>query len=441
MTQVMPQPTRTEASTTKMPASGEQWFLGGSAALSVVLFLFLGFSRLSDILFPGPPIIRVLSLAALVIVVLNGAILHAVSSRAGIMLLLFFGWACLASPFGIWPGGSFHIVKEELVRSVLAFFIVAASLTRISHVQWAMVASGLGTSVAALLAFHHDVRMVGRLILPIGMYGNPNDFASALLIGTPLIWCILGARARIIAWLTVLVAVATGLNLFAVTMTGSRGAFLALAVMTVTLFLVSRFPVRALLLVLSVIGLVSAPAWLPESVMVRFGAGAEQDLGDDTALQRERQKRASGSARQRSELLKQSLILTARNPFLGVGPGNFPPAAAELSREFGERPLWKVSHNTYTEISSEAGIPALLFFAGMIIASVRSIAAAGRLASRSHVVVGRLSLALLLALVGLLVSAFFGSLGYSWLFPVLAGLSVALARAARSEIGQSPTRT
>jgi O-antigen ligase len=48
----------------------------------------------------------------------------------------------------------------------------------------------------------------------------------------------------------------------------------------------------------------------------------------------------------------KSLATTARRPLFGVGPGQFASYTG----------LWRVTHNTYTELSSECGIPALILF-------------------------------------------------------------------------------
>jgi putative inorganic carbon (hco3(-)) transporter len=59
-----------------------------------------------------------------------------------------------------------------------------------------------------------------------------------------------------------------------------------------------------------------------------------------------------GSAEARKELLIKSLAVTATHPLFGVGPGNF----QSYTRS------WLVTHNTYTQLSSECGIPALILF-------------------------------------------------------------------------------
>jgi O-antigen ligase len=59
-----------------------------------------------------------------------------------------------------------------------------------------------------------------------------------------------------------------------------------------------------------------------------------------------------GSMEARRELLDRSLSISLHHPLFGVGPGNF-----EVVTE-----TWHVTHNTYTELSSEAGIPSLIIF-------------------------------------------------------------------------------
>ena len=61
---------------------------------------------------------------------------------------------------------------------------------------------------------------------------------------------------------------------------------------------------------------------------------------------------AEGSALQRKELFFRSLEVTAKHPLLGIGPGNFPIISG----------IWHVTHNSYTQISAEGGIPAFVLY-------------------------------------------------------------------------------
>jgi O-antigen ligase len=143
---------------------------------------------------------------------------------------------------------------------------------------------------------------------------------------------------------------------------------------------------------------------------------------------------ATMSAQARLTLLKDSVTLTVLNPLFGVGPGGFDIAQNMYSQEHrGMKGLWHHTHNTYTEISSENGIPALAFYIAIIVLTWRLTRVArprGRkLTSREAEVVSA-AFTLRLALITFCVSAFFASFAYHPQLPLLAALAVSWRRAA-----------
>jgi O-antigen ligase len=87
-----------------------------------------------------------------------------------------------------------------------------------------------------------------------------------------------------------------------------------------------------------------------------------------------------GSAEGRFQLLKDSIRLTFENPLFGVGPGMFMVAENAMARSEGAvNGSWHGTHNTYTQFSSEVGLPALLLFLAVLYYCVSSILAADRL--------------------------------------------------------------
>ena len=50
------------------------------------------------------------------------------------------------------------------------------------------------------------------------------------------------------------------------------------------------------------------------------------------------------------------------HPIFGVGPGIFTVGEADLAKSEGQAAQWHVSHNSYTQVSSEMGIPGLLLY-------------------------------------------------------------------------------
>ena len=80
----------------------------------------------------------------------------------------------------------------------------------------------------------------------------------------------------------------------------------------------------------------------------------------------------------RLALLKASWTATLEHPFLGVGPGIFMDYQANSARGSGERGMWHVTHNAYTQVSSECGLPALVFYLGALGVTMHSLRKAGK---------------------------------------------------------------
>src|SRR6185437_3589419 len=75
-----------------------------------------------------------------------------------------------------------------------------------------------------------------------------------------------------------------------------------------------------------------------------------------------------GSMDARRDLLMESIRVTLQHPIFGVGPGNFQAYTKS----------WHVTHNTYTELSSETGIPGLALFLTILYFTFRNLKAVGK---------------------------------------------------------------
>jgi O-antigen ligase len=134
----------------------------------------------------------------------------------------------------------------------------------------------------------------------------------------------------------------------------------------------------------------------------------------------------------RIELIKRSVYETVTHPLFGVGPGQFPVAVMEEAKARGEWFQWLGTHNSYTQISSECGIPTLIFYVAVIIVSFQTNL---RIWKRSRdqkefAQINTLSVALLSGIVVFAVCAFFFHMGYTGTLPILAGQTIALYFAA-----------
>jgi O-antigen ligase len=145
---------------------------------------------------------------------------------------------------------------------------------------------------------------------------------------------------------------------------------------------------------------------------------------------------ATGSAEERWGLLKDGIYLTLRHPLFGVGPGDFQVAQADLAVARGEsRGAWRVTHNSYTQISSEMGIPGLviyLVFLYRCFESLNSIARS-RYPGKDWQDLRALAMSLRASFVVVLTIAFFDSYAYDTNIPILAGLACALSLIAQRQ--------
>jgi O-antigen ligase len=98
------------------------------------------------------------------------------------------------------------------------------------------------------------------------------------------------------------------------------------------------------------------------------------------------------------------LYVTAEHPLFGVGSGNFPALSGS----------WHVAHNSFTELSAEGGILALVLFLLMVGRSFRNLRYA-RLSSSDRPEVLIWAGALRASLASFILGACFGSYEYQFL--------------------------
>jgi len=166
-------------------------------------------------------------------------------------------------------------------------------------------------------------------------------------------------------------------------------------------------------------------------MLQRYATLFTNDSDDQEAVQ---------STAARTYLLKSSIQFTMQHPIFGVGPGEFSDYEAAFAKNKGKRPAWLVTHNAYTQVSSEAGIPALLFFLTAVVLSFRTFGRVQR-AARSRPQLRSMALACFccqLSLVGFCTAIIFLSLAYTMYLPTMSGLALAFSRSLERELaGQS----
>jgi O-antigen ligase len=241
----------------------------------------------------------------------------------------------------------------ELLRSVmtLAFYFVGFWMVRGAQdrrrISWAIVI-GLLAEAAVTIAFGRN----GRGGRAIGSFGQPNELGAFLAMFTAFAAAQLPAARRWVARLTLSGVVVAGV--FAVVLTVSRGAVVALAV---ALLFVALRSSRALTLVLLVV-IVSSPFWAPDYLKERMmGVQVESQTSDDVSLE--------GSAQLRVDTWRAIIKVVSEHPLDGVGFAGLgyvlPAAGEELGVEVKDS-----AHNTYLRFLGEMGVLGLLLFLALL---------------------------------------------------------------------------
>jgi O-antigen ligase len=244
-----------------------------------------------------------------------------------------------------------HAGKERLMQKIFegaVLFAAAGLLTRAADFEKmfrTLAAAGL---VVAGLGLVWSKQSYGRLALRSGPDADPNYYAMSLLAMIPLIWTVV-ARQQIRIRLLGLLAMA--LPLVMIIRTGSRASFVAIGIMLVVLFFLSSLTSRIVIAGLAAVAFVILVAFVPNALKGRLGGAQTERSGAD-----------KDSANARGTLLATGIALTLDNPIFGVGPGNFAATVVEEGRSQGVEWAALGPHNTYTQISSETGIPGILLF-------------------------------------------------------------------------------
>jgi len=405
-----------------------------------IVFLFLLFGRLTDFVLFRYHLPLFFSSCSLVAAIFSGNFLFPVKTRIGASLLLYSGWMVFSAPFSLWRGGSYEVVVQEWSRSLAVFFVISALTVTIPQVVKVIRTVSYSMLVAAVLAIRFGVTSAGRLAHPQGAYESPNELAAAMMLGCLYTWYVISAPEH--SKLRKAVGLMSVLPLFYVMMgTGSRAVLIALAVVFVFLLKHYTFSQKMMLLPVMLIAILLSMVRLPEHVLHRYFTFFNNQIETATSEEDLQQKMmALGSSNQRMYMLKTSLRLTLLHPLLGVGPGMFEVAENTVAILQG-RPKgdWKGTHNTYTQISSEIGIPALIFYIFCMLSCRKELVEVQKLCAQYQQTIKVKSIAVIaftlkMVLLSYAVFYMFEHIAYSAFFPALAGLILAFGRAARREL-------
>lgn len=389
---------------------------------ALVAFCFLYFYRPEDFIpgigyFPWAKITGILAFLGVIMGLTGQAKIKMPTAIKYLIALLF--QMVLTIPFAIWRGGAADTVFNKFTKTVITAILISmvvVSLRQLRQLLWIQTSAVALMSVACVLLRHErDGRLEG---FGNGFLQNSNDLALNIAIALPVcIAFMLHARGlKKAMWIISMI-----LMLVAVVMTYSRGGLLALIICGG--FSIYEYGIKAkrryLVGIAVLVALVGLGIIATSST---YRARVESIVLGNIEGSHDKNSREA-----RLELLKRSIVLSAEHPLFGIGPGNFKVV------DNG----WAVAHNTYTELSAEAGVLALVFFLLAVRAAFKNIAEAKRSEKYQSDPDFRLfTQALFAGMTALMVGGCFASLEYN-LYPfVMIGYTCVLARLAR----KSPLR-
>jgi O-antigen ligase len=142
------------------------------------------------------------------------------------------------------------------------------------------------------------------------------------------------------------------------------------------------------------------------------------------------------SSEARKYLFRKSVEYTLTHPIFGVGPGQFSNYEGQHNIVVGTtHGYWHETHNMFTQVSSECGIPAFFFFTAGLVSTWRMLSGTYRKA-RERADCADIQTAVLCVMIGMAgfcVAATFLNFAYFFYQPALGGLAIAISSAAGQE--------
>ncbi|MFZ1699205.1 MAG: O-antigen ligase family protein [Pyrinomonadaceae bacterium] len=325
--------------------------------------------------------------------------------------------ALISVPIAKDPGLAWESFNDPFIKAVIIFVViinVVRTRERLMGMMWVSFGIAIYLGIAALDLYSKGQFAVEEYRIAVdvgGMFGNPNEMAMHFVMMTPIVIA-LGVAAASKFWRVIYFAMA-GLFVAANMVTFSRGGFIGLiaclGVLAWKLGRRQRLGVTIASIVVGGAAMIAAPGNYGLRMLSIFIPGLD----------------AVGSSDQRQALLIRSLQVTARNPW-GIGIGNFPIV--------GYQNL--VSHNAFTQVSSELGLLGLAAYLIFIVSPFRKLGAIERslFDADDHSWYYYLAIGLQASIVGYLVSSFFASVAYNWFIYYLIGYAVAFRRIYRIEV-------
>ena len=372
----------------------------------------------------------VFGIPAIMGVLLSGGVQRTFYGKAAYCWVGFTAWLLISVPFSTWHGGSFPLVSGYVRTDIPILFMVAGlTLTwkEFRLMLWVMAWSGVVNIAAAKLFMVSGNTNYGyRLALTAGTVSDPNDFAAHMLFVSPfLLWVVFTSKSAV---MRMFFLVCSCTSAFIILKTASRGAAVAMAVFFLYYLWRATPKQKIVTIVLLPIGLAIGAATVSPEALRRILSFAGQHNSVEEAVE---------SQQARKYLFLKSLEYTIKFPLFGVGAAQFSTYEAFHNEVGGMRHgMAHSTHCSFTQVSAECGIPALLFFVFGIILTYTQTArmyrqTRGQPANQD---IRAAAFCILLSMVGFTVAITFLNFGYFFYQPLHAALAIALTRTGKEEL-------
>lgn len=352
------------------------------------------------------------------------------------LVLLLSVWFVAGLPFAFWKSGSLAVLTHVWLKTLLIFLLLTFTLVTIERIRallWAIFLSEL--LATAFSIFQPSKAMwVGERIYGanVGILGwNFLGIAAAMTI--PYIAVIFVTRRSLIST-SVLIATSVSM-VWMLVLTASRGGFLNVVFSAVlTSFFVLRGSSRARLAGAGIAAaLLIATLLAPPVFWERLGTvwtGSDSTATTTQPASGIEQLAAQESTEGRLDLLSRSIQYTLEHPLFGLGLGNFNLVSG--AQHSAEANAWMGTHNTFTQVSSEAGVPALVLFLALLMTAANGMRKISHAAVRSPGGrdLGLMASATLISLLSFAFGACVAHLAYDYYFFYIVAIACGLQRIA-----------
>src|SRR5581483_6976826 len=341
------------------------------------------------------------------------------SRELGMFLFLSI-WFALGVPFAYWRSHSLTILTQTVT-----------SFPRLRKLIWTFIASAFIVAAYSLVK-GVDVSGSTRYSGATGGFLSGNYVGTAAAMVFPYIFSFLITSRGVLRRIALLATFAM-LSWFVV-VTASRGGFLSVAfcgLLSYIIIFAGSVRLRVGGLVFLVVICVAA-AFAPRIFWERMATLWDSEI----AVESKDAASATESRWQRQSLLNRSIEYTLDDPVFGVGMGNF---AIRSGTETGAQG-WLGTHNTFTQVAAEGGIPSFLIFLALLAMSISRVQRVKSDARGEDVKpIQMMARATLVSLLSFAFAGFFAHLAYDYYLYYLVGFSVVLQRIVYGSRNRKPS--